>query len=111
MSNVEAWFALSQHEELATGSEHLRELVNEQALYLCKIERKIIERKFDATQPFLSLLLSAPIAWGGYLAWQQDGWGWRAITVFAGLLIALLLYTGVVGFFKPARVESDGAEG
>lgn len=90
---------------IASGGEKVRSLVLEQTEYLAKLERRVMERRYDPSQPFIGLLFAVPLGYGAYKAWMETGWFWTCVGVVAGLISVLLLWVGIKGFFTAPRTS------
>lgn len=93
--------------DLAEGAARLRDLLDEQADYLARLEKKAMERRYDPSQPFIGLLFGVPSLYGAYLLWELDAWGWRTAAVLLGLFGVLFAFVGIQGFFTPPRTPKS----
>jgi hypothetical protein len=92
---------------LAEAATRLKDLIDEQVDYLARVERKVMERRYDPSQPFLALLFGAPVAYGAYLLWDLGEWYWKLTASLVALFVVVLGYVGVAGFFSAPRTRAE----
>jgi hypothetical protein len=100
---------MQEQSTLGVDLDKLRGLIAEQVAYLVKLETAIMERRYDPSQPIISLLFGAPAAYGGWLLWQTDDWYWRCLAGVLWAFCLLIAWTGVSGFFTPPRTSKNDA--
>ena len=105
-STIELLESLSTRSELEASRDRVIALIDEQTVYLDKLERRAMERKYDPSQPIVGLLFGLPLGYLAFRLWvDTDRWFGQVTAVLVALIAAFVLWVGISGFFRPPRAK------
>jgi hypothetical protein len=106
-ATVELLEALESRPALSEAQGRLLGLIDEQVDYLERVERKVMERRYDPSQLVIGAMFAVPLAYGALQLWELGDWYWKAGAILVWILAAMFVWVGTSGFLKGPRTRAE----